>query len=176
MSASRHNRLIPCLLKIILLCLFPRLVEADGGTVRLSERKGQYQITVFTAPTPLRAGPVDISVLVQNAITQEPVSEIQVTISAKPRGHRGPASHHLATTEAATNKLLRAETFELRSSGWWELNVSIVGASDKTHVQLDVEVAEPLPKYLAFRAWIGWPVVPILLFAIYQVLVRQMSH
>ena len=44
---------------------------ADGGTVRLSEEQGRYRITVFTAPAPLRAGPVDVSVLVQEAATGE---------------------------------------------------------------------------------------------------------
>ena len=44
----------------------------DGGTVRLSRCEGDYRISVFTAPTPFRAGPVDISVLVQDAATGEP--------------------------------------------------------------------------------------------------------
>ena len=42
---------------------------ADGGSMRSVRKKGGYQITVFTAPTPFRAGPVDISVLVQDAST-----------------------------------------------------------------------------------------------------------
>ena len=46
---------------------------ADGGSMRLSGKKGGYQITVFTAPTPFRAGPVDISVLVQDASTGDPM-------------------------------------------------------------------------------------------------------
>ena len=33
-------------------------LRADGGAVRLSERQGNYRLTVFTAPTPVRAGPV----------------------------------------------------------------------------------------------------------------------
>ena len=45
--------------------------RGDGGTVRLSRCEGGYRITVFTAPTPFRAGPVDISVLVQDAATGE---------------------------------------------------------------------------------------------------------
>ena len=46
--------------------------RGDGGTVRLSRCEGGLRITVFTAPTPFRAGPVDISVLVQDAVTGEP--------------------------------------------------------------------------------------------------------
>ena len=70
---------------------------ADGGTVRLSERQGNYRITVFTSPTPLRAGPIDLSVFVQDVTTGEPLSGVQVTIKAKRRNGdcRGsPSSRH----------------------------------------------------------------------------------
>ncbi len=40
---------------------------ADGGAVRFLERRGDRLVTVFTSPTPLRAGPVDVSVLLQRA-------------------------------------------------------------------------------------------------------------
>src|SRR5262249_46030011 len=33
--------------------------RGDGGVVRLAERVGGYRVTVFTEPTPLRAGPID---------------------------------------------------------------------------------------------------------------------
>jgi len=55
-------------------------LRADGGTIRMSEKKGGFLITVFTAPAPFRAGPVDISVLVQDASTEEPVPQAQVSV------------------------------------------------------------------------------------------------
>ena len=54
--------------------------RGDGGTLRLSRSEGNYRISVFTAPTPFRAGPVDISVLVQDAITGEVMPKASVTI------------------------------------------------------------------------------------------------
>ena len=51
------------------------VARADGGVVRLRQRAGGYQIAVFTSPTPIRAGPVDVSVLVQDAATEECVPE-----------------------------------------------------------------------------------------------------
>ena len=54
---------------------FPAPARADGGTVRLSERQGEYRITVFTAPVPFRAGLVDISVLVQDAVSRTPIPD-----------------------------------------------------------------------------------------------------
>src|SRR5580704_18909475 len=45
----------------------PVATFADGGTIRLSETKEAYRISAFTSPNPFRAGPVEISVLVQDA-------------------------------------------------------------------------------------------------------------
>ena len=151
-------------------------VRADGGTIRLSEQKGNYRITVFTTPTPLRAGPVDISVFVQDAATGEPVSEVEVTIEAVQRGEPGVTLCHRATIEAATNKLYHAATFNLPEPGWYSLEVSIDGALGEAQVGFEVEAAEPLPPWLAMLPWVGWPVVAILLFSIHQFLVRWRSR
>ena len=84
---------------------FPAPAMADGGSLRLSEERGNYQIAIFTSPTPLRAGPVDISALVQDAASHEPVSNVQIAVKAARRDGRGAAIHQPATFEAATNKL-----------------------------------------------------------------------
>ena len=151
-------------------------LRADGGTVRLSEQRGNYRVTVFTTPTPLRAGPVDISVLVQDASTGEPASDVQVTIKAVQRGSPGTAIHHPATTEAATNKLYYAATFDLPEPGWYSLEVSIAGALGEAQVHFALEAAEPLPPCLAMWPWVGWPVLAILLFFTHQLLVRRKSR
>jgi hypothetical protein len=65
-----HDRFASFLLPLCAVFSLPSLSMADEGAVRLLERKGPYQIAVFTAPTPLSAGPVDVSVLVQNADTE----------------------------------------------------------------------------------------------------------
>jgi hypothetical protein len=151
-------------------------LRADGGTVRLSEQKGSYRITVFTAPIPLRTGPVDISVLVQDAATGEQVSGVQVTIEAKWRGSPGVTLSHPATTEAATNKLYYAATFDLPEPGWYSLEVSIDGALGEAQVRCELEAAEPLPSWLTVWPWVGWPVLAILLFGVHQLLVRWKSR
>jgi hypothetical protein len=157
-----------------LVTLSPCQAKADGGTVRLSEQKGNYRITVFTSPTPLRAGPVDISVLVQDNATGEVVPEVQVTIKAVQRGS-GVTLRHPATTEAATNKLYYAANFDLPEPGWYSVEVSLDGVLGRAQVWFEVEAAEPLPSWLAMVPWVGWPVLAILLFGIHQVLVRRRS-
>jgi hypothetical protein len=171
-----HDRFASFLLSICALFSWPSLSMADGGAVRLLERKGAYQIAVFTAPTPLCAGPVDVSVLVQNADTQEPISEVEIAIKATPRGEHGATISHPATIEAATNKLFHAAIFDLPEAGWWKLEVSIIGPLGATRASVDLEVAEPPLPYLAMWPWMTWPVLPILLFGAHQLMVRRKSR
>jgi hypothetical protein len=175
MRLPRRDR-FACLLPVSALFALPSLAVADGGTVRLSEQKGNYRITVFTAPIPLRAGPVDLSVLVQDADTGELVSEVQVTIKAVRSGSPDIAFRHRATTESATNKLYYAATFDLPEPGWYSVEVFIDGVLGKAQVRFELEAAEPLPSWLAMLPWVGWPVLAILLFSIHQLLVRWRSR
>jgi hypothetical protein len=166
-----------CLLLASSFILLPSsFLRADGGTVRLSERSGGYRITVFTEPTPLRAGPVDVSVLVQDAATGQAVPGAQVTIRAAPAGRWGEATAYPATTESATNKLLRAAHFELPEAGPWELEVVVEGPLGPARVRCAVDVAEPPPQWLSFWPWVAWPALVVLLFGVHQLLVRRAVH
>src|SRR5262245_62779881 len=75
------------------------LAWADGGVPRLSERVGGYRVSVFTSPTPFRAGPVDVSVLVQDADSGEMLPEVRVIVRAVPRGRPEAAVSHSGTAE-----------------------------------------------------------------------------
>jgi hypothetical protein len=139
--------------------------------VRLSQRQGDYRITVFTAPTPFRAGPVDVSVLVQDARTGRPVPDARVTVRAALRGRPGEATVHPATSEAATNKLFRAAVFEMPEPGWWEVEVAVEGERGPARVRFEVEAAEAAPPWLALWPWLGWPALAVVLFGVHQLLV-----
>jgi hypothetical protein len=149
------------------------LLRADGGAIRLSQTEGNYRITVFTAPTPLRAGPVDISVLIQEAATGEPVRGAQITIKAERSGLPGVEMLQQATTEAATNKLYYAAAFDLPEPGWYSVEVSIDGTLGNAQVHFNLEAGEPLPSWLAIAPWVGWPLLAVLFFCVHQVLVRR---
>jgi hypothetical protein len=164
-----------CLLTVGVLFLLPALAVGDGGTIRLAEQKGGYRMTVFTAPTPVRAGAVDISVLVQDAATQEPVANVEVIIKVNRRGSAVVVSQH-ATSEAATNKLYRAAIFDLPEPGWYAMEVSVAGMLGESQVHFDLEAGPPLPPWLAAWPWLGWPVLVIVLFGIHQFLVRRRSR
>ncbi len=159
-----------------ILIVQPSGLRADGGTLRLSERVDGYQITVFTAPAPLRAGPADVSVFVQDADTGEPAAGVRVTVQAAPRGRPDRAVRQPATAEAATNKLFRSALFELPESGWWEIEAMVVGERGQARVRFEVEVADRPPNWQAMAPWVGWPVLAVLLFAVHHVLVRRKAR
>jgi hypothetical protein len=148
--------------------------RGDGGSVCLSAKKGGYRITVFSAPTPFRAGPVDISVLVQDAGTGEPVPQARVTVRLSKPGQ--PALEYPATQEAATNKLLHAAQFDLPQPGRWNLEVRVEGLHGPAVVGGELEAGEPLPRWLEMAPWIGWPAVAVALFGIHQLLVRRRAR
>jgi hypothetical protein len=171
------NRVARSMIRFLLLGPFllhsSASLHADGGTVRLSERRGGYRITVFTAPTPLRAGPVDVSVFVQDAATGEPIPEARITVRAIPRAHPGEAVCVAATAEAATNKLFQAALFELPEPGWWDVEIVIEGSRAPIRVRFEMEAAEALTRGWEWWPWIGWPALAIVLFGVHQRLVRR---
>jgi hypothetical protein len=162
---------VRALLVCLAIAILPAAAHADGGAIRLSERRGGYQVTVFTSPTPLRAGPVDVSVFVQDATTGQPVPEARVSVSVTPRGRPGEATTSPATAEAATNKLYRAAVFDLPEPGWWEMEVLVETGHDPIRVHFDVEAAAPPPRWLALWPWFSWPLVVIALYAAHRFLV-----
>jgi hypothetical protein len=173
MTPRRCDRCAFGLIPVFAFFLMPSLAAADGGAIRLSEQHGNYRITVFTAPTPLRAGAMDLSVLVQDAVTGELASEVQITVKAARRGCPGAALQHSATKDAATNKLYYAAALDLPEPGWYALEVSIAGTMGEAQLRLDVEAADPLPSWLALSPWVGWPALAVLLFSIHLLLVRR---
>jgi hypothetical protein len=153
--------------------LIPSTAKADGGTIRLSERHGPYQITVFTSPTPLRAGLVDVSVLVMDCTSGQPIQDAEVTVRATDLDGRVESLVVPASSEAATNKLLQAAVFELPAAGVWRLEVGVQAQLGQAQVQFNADIAAPLPQWVSLWPWIGWPGPVIILFGVHQWLVRR---
>ena len=143
---------------------------ADGGSLRLRERASGYQIAVFTSPTPFRAGPVDISVLVQDAATRECAPEARVTVRLTARG-TGDVLEYPATAEAATNKLFHAAVFQLPEPGWWDVEVAVEGLHGSALLRFGIQADEPPPRWLELWPWFAWPALAVAFFGLHQILV-----
>jgi hypothetical protein len=155
-----------------LVTLSPCQAWADGGAVRLRQSAGGYQITVFTSPTPFRAGPVDVSVLVQDVVTGECVPDARVNLCLKATG-TGRVMEYTATTETATTKLFHVTEFRLPESGWWDVAVTVEGPHGPARVWFEVQADDPLPRWLDLWPWFCWPALVVALFGVHRVLVRR---
>src|SRR5262245_1647743 len=126
---STYDRVQPIVISLVVsfLMAHPSLIAwADGGALQLRQKAGGYDIAVFTSPTPMRAGIVDVSVLVQDAATGEVAPDANVTVCLKvPRTER--ILKYAATDGTATNRLFKAAVFELRQAGPWDVQVAVAG-------------------------------------------------
>ncbi len=128
-----------------------------GGDVRLMEKAGPFLITVFSDPTPLRVGPVDISVMVQEGDSGRPILEAEVTVRLQQYGAGGSPIIAWATRQNATNKLLYSTLVDLPASGLWELQVTAQHQAQTVDVVCMVTAALP---WSMPRSWWLYAVLP----------------
>ncbi len=146
-------------------------VWADGGRVVLVELHGDMEVSVFASPNPLRAGPVDISVLLQDAKSDQPVTDAQVSVDLTQRMNPKRRIHAVATSAAATNKLMLAALAELPEPGWWDVEVHCHTAHGDSQSRFALEAGRPLPRWLSVWPWFSWPFGAVILFGVHRLLV-----
>jgi hypothetical protein len=176
-GTQRHN----CPLRLgfavavvtVLIATAPRPARADGGTVRLSAVVGPYRITAFTSPNPFRAGPVDVSVLVQDARTGDAVPDADVTLHLSSRENPDETRDYRATAGTTTNKLFHSAMFELPQPGEWNVAIDVAAAAGKAHASFDVAAADRLPRWVSFWPWFAWPFAAIALYVVHQALTAK---
>lgn len=165
---------------ILLLLAFGQCASAraDGGQVRAMQTYGDLKLTVFTSPSPLRAGPVDVSVLLQDARTGQSIPDANITVALTPPNQFEPPLRAIATADAATNKLLRAALLELPSAGEWQFRVecTVPPADSLVAATFTASVAEPLPRWLTVWPWFTWPLAAVALFAVHRTLVARRTN
>ena len=160
-------------LGLLLLAALPaRPALGDGGVVRLSEVVGPLRVTVFTSPAPLRAGPADVSFLIQDAATNEVVRDAAIEVSAA-CGHHAVAGR--ASHEAATNRMLQTVILSLHGPGRWEFTARITAAGRSETISFGADVAGALPPWRSYWPWFALPAVAIALFAGHQALARRQA-
>ena len=151
------------------------IARGDGGAVRFSRRIGNRLVTVFTSPTPVCVGPIDISLLVQDADSGTPQLDDPIEVQIAPRDRPSERTIAPATSAAATNKLLRAARLEISEPGPWRVEILMPSASAGPPIGFEMDVAAAPAAIPDLALWIGWPLAAIVLFAIHQWLVFR-SH
>ncbi len=142
-SYHRHRFMVGFALLVAFLlagAAVPPRALANGGTIQLSSRQaGPYLLTVFTSPSPIRVGIVDVSALVQRPGSNEAVLDAHVMVSAEPVGHQGPGGNFSATHDQATNKLYYAANVDLPTEGRWRIEVQLFGPDGDGSADFEVE-------------------------------------
>jgi len=144
--------------------LLAAVVLADGGLVRVSEIAVPFVVTVFTAPTPLRVGTADVSVMVQAAADRTVVLDADVEIVARARDGE---LHAAATRQAATNKMLYAARLEFPAAGAWTIEAH-VRRTESVAVSCAVTVEPPQAALVAHWPYFAAPALIIVVFALHQ--------
>jgi hypothetical protein len=167
-SQRMRRRALRCaglaLLMVGIISVGNGLAHADGGKLQLSEQVGPWKVSLFTSPTPPTVGLVDITVLVQQADTNELVSDATIRIVAR-EGSSGFTLQKTATREAATNKLFQAAWLDLPTPGLWAVTAQISQGETLVETTFDLFVSPPPPTWSDLTFWILWPCVPIGLYA-----------
>ena len=166
------RRLRPALAAALML-LLPQEARPDGGVVRLRETRGEIVVTVFTPPDPLRAGVVDVSVLVQD-LAGAPVLDAEVTIRFDPPPGGASSGVTVRASHArATNKLFQAAQVELGEVGLWRLGVSVRRAGQASDLSSPLPIAPATHRVKALWDVLALPPLMVGLFALNQTLRRR---
>jgi YtkA-like len=144
---------------IVLLLSAAGLLQADGGTVEFREIAGPFIITLFSASSPLHAGPADLSVLVES--TQMRAAVLDASVSLTLRKPKGGEINTAATHMQATNKLLYAAQPTLSEAGNWHVLVSVSRRAEHAEAKGDIDVLPAPPA--AFEYWPYFAVIPCLI-------------
>jgi hypothetical protein len=140
---------------------------ADGASVQFRKEAGGLVITVFTAPAPLCAGPVGISLLLQNRNGLEPVLDANVSLVLRSMAS-GAEIQAQPTLEQGQNKLQYASALTLAESGKWQLAVKVWRNGQRADVTGTIDVA---PTHAMVASYWGYVVFPPLM--IMAVLIQE---
>lgn len=151
--------------------------QADGGRVVHIEKLDGVTITVFAAPTPLMAGPVDVSFLVQDAESLQTISDASISIlcqQAAAREHidKSPSIAAAASRELATNKLLQSAIVDLPSGGEWRVTTTVTINTQNAEFDFTLSI-DDAASASEWRTAVILPIAGIALFAIHRQLKRQ---
>jgi hypothetical protein len=156
--------------------------HADGGAIITKQAVNGFDVTVFASPAPLRAGPVDVSVLVQQG--EKPILDAVVEVGWRASSSSSPdwlppcctmesnTERITALRAHSNNRFLYSAIVPMKSSGPSELVIKVSQGGREALLSCDIEVRRPLPPALAFWPWLVFPPVAIVGFAIHQSLTK----
>jgi hypothetical protein len=151
----------------IFLILTHATALCDGGAVLFRKESGPLAVAVFASPEPLAVGTSDISVLLQNRKSLQPVLDAEVSLSLC-ESIRAHPTHGLAQ-----NKLLYAALVTLTNPGNCQIAVAILWNGEWTHVTNTADVGPARAMVTSYWTWIALPPLLIVGFIIRERLILR---
>jgi hypothetical protein len=148
---------------------------ADGGALQLVERDGEIQIAIFTAPNPLRAGPIDISLLAQDTRTGQALVELPATVTLTPLDDDGPPLRVALLQANATNRLMQSALVGLPTAGKWSVQLEADFHGRTVTSDFTLVAGPPLQRWWGEWPWFSWPVLAVGLFAVHRFRVKRLE-
>ncbi|MBM4265846.1 MAG: hypothetical protein FJ144_04420 [Deltaproteobacteria bacterium] len=143
--------------------------HADGGRVLLSEPLGASQVTVFLAPSPVRVGPADVTVLIQAGEGGAAVLDARVELEMVPVLDGSPPPTRLpALRGAATNQLLYGAQVDLFRPGAWRLRADVARGDESGSVETTFDVAPPAAPVTRYWPWLAIVPAVVAVFLLHQ--------
>ena len=149
------TRPLTAVLAVALLLAIPGTLLANGGTLRLANvPMGDYLVSVFTDPTPVRPDSLDVSVLIFQDEVEGVPDGVGVTIRTEllelhaddgewPDARPGMGETLQATREQADDPRYYAAKFALGAPGRWLISVEVDGEGGHGEASFEVTAREP---------------------------------
>jgi hypothetical protein len=166
-----------------LMLFLARTSWADGGAIQFQGDVGSFHVTAFTLPPILRAGSVDVTVLIQDRAKLNPLLDARVTFdltaqtgsSLKKEAWSPPACalnmpSSLAGIPASLhhgeNRLLYGALVQVPYSGIWKLKINIQRDSEIESASTLLKINPPMPPPLAYWQLFVLPPLGVLGFVL----------
>ncbi|MAJ46861.1 MAG: hypothetical protein CBC35_06080 [Planctomycetes bacterium TMED75] len=147
---------LPRLVLLLVLAGWVRVGSADTGQLREVVQMNGLNVVIFTAPTPLRAGEVEVVTLVTVEATGRPVLDYQLDVRVRSKQWDTEALSLLSMgVPDPGTRFAKKATVLLATPGEWELSVEIQAPEfDPVTVVVEVAVGNPHPLWWQLLPWL----------------------
>lgn len=164
--------------------LLPALAQADGGAIVAREKLDGMTATVFLAPVPLRAGPADVSVLLQDEGNRPVLNASVQTAWVRPAeggeewlppccSMSAAEGWQPATRGHSQNKLLYSAFVPIKNSGRSQLAFRIGREGKEQEFVVNLDAASPASPWTACWPFLAFPPVAIAGYALNRRLAKK---
>lgn len=136
------RKLLTALLALSLACLPQAGVFAhNGGTLQQTGViAGQYRVWVWSAPNPLVTGIIHLTISVNLAVADQPVTSAQVVVTLATLADNRIVAQAPASTANATNKLFYEADLQVAQADSYLTKISISGDAGNAELQFPLTI------------------------------------